>query len=183
MPAPSPAADAGITLLDVLVTIAVAAVLAAGAAPAFTGTIATADRTAALNALVGAIQLARNAAITRGADTVLCMAPAADQCGDSGAGAWESGLVVFVNEDRDSPPRRDDGEPILLVRKALPGVRITANREAFTFRRLERRSTNGTLVVCDRRGDAHARALIVSWTGRPRIAAVHADGTALECPR
>ena len=40
---------------------------------------------------------------------------------------------------------------------------------------------NGTLVFCDPRGSAHARAIIISHTGRPRVARLDADGKPLRC--
>jgi hypothetical protein len=41
---------------------------------------------------------------------------------------------------------------------------------------------NGTIVFCDARGSAHARAIIISHTGRPRVAQRDADGKPLRCP-
>ena len=58
---------------------------------------------------------------------------------------------------------------------------IVGNRPYFDFRPIMRRSTNGTLVFCDERGPAAARAVIVSYTGRPRVDTVAADGARLVC--
>ena len=43
-------------------------------------------------------------------------------------------------------------------------------------------ATNGTLVYCDRRREAAARALVISYTGRPRVAAEGPAGRDLDCP-
>ena len=43
------------------------------------------------------------------------------------------------------------------------------------------RATNGTLVVCDARDRAEARAVIVSYTGRPRVAWEDAAGKPYDC--
>lgn len=174
-------ATCGTSLLDLLVALAVAAIALTQAAPAFRHTIASAERTAALNGFVSAIQHARSAANTRAQETVLCKSPGAAQCRHGATVPWSAGALVFVNLDGDSPPRVDAGEPVLLAAAPPPGVTITGNREAFVFRPFGRRATNGTLVVCDRRGAPHARALIVSPTGRPRISAARPDGSALRC--
>jgi type IV fimbrial biogenesis protein FimT len=171
----------GISLLDLLIALAVTAILLTQAIPAFTHTVASADRAAAINALVSAIHLARNASVTRGEDVVLCKSTTGEDCERGPSSSWTGGAMVFVNRDQDEPPRVDVGEPVLLVQARAPGVQVDANREAFVLRPFERRSTNGTLVVCDRRGSRHARAVIVSWTGRPRVAPTRPDGTPLEC--
>jgi type IV fimbrial biogenesis protein FimT len=57
---------------------------------------------------------------------------------------------------------------------------ITSNRPYYEFR-VGRRSTNGTVVFCDRRGTAAARSVIVSYTARPRVADRDADGRPLQC--
>jgi hypothetical protein len=58
---------------------------------------------------------------------------------------------------------------------------IVANRPYFELRPLFRRSINGTVVFCDVRGSVAARAVIVSYTGRPRTDNVAADGQRLAC--
>ena len=57
---------------------------------------------------------------------------------------------------------------------------ITANRASFQFRPFFWRSTNGTVTFCDERGVAAARAVIVSYTGRPRVSD-RGPGRALTC--
>ena len=41
--------------------------------------------------------------------------------------------------------------------------------------------TNGTTIFCDGRGAPAAKAVIVSYTGRPRVDRVDADGRPLHC--
>ena len=84
-------------------------------------------------------------------------------------GEWSGGFLVFENSDRDEPPELDDGEILLHRHLASPSVKITANRRGFTLRATFLRATNGTLVVCDRAGRVTPRALVISYTGRPRI--------------
>ena len=58
---------------------------------------------------------------------------------------------------------------------------ITANRRLFEFRPFGRRSTNGTVTFCDRRGAEQARAVVVSFTGRPRVTRNGSGMAALIC--
>lgn len=169
----------GFTLLELLITLAVGAVLLTLAVPAFTNLVLDSRLTAAVNRFVHGMYVARHEALKSGADVAMCRSPSGQQC--TQVGRWETGFIVFVNRDRDDPPRVDTGERILQVEGAMPGGTVLANRSAFVFRPWSR-SVNGTFTFCDRRGTARARAVVVSYTGRPRAtSAAKADG-ALKCP-
>ena len=51
-----------------------------------------------------------------------------------------------------------------------------------TLETFGRHSSNGTITICDGRGSAEARAVIVSPNGRARSSKTRADGTPLICP-
>jgi type IV fimbrial biogenesis protein FimT len=89
--------------------------------------------------------------------------------------------MVYVNLDDRYPPLRAEAEPLLYVHTPELVGTIVSNRPYYEFRPGFRRSTNGTVVFCDRRGAAAARAVIVSYTGRPRVASRDADGRPLRC--
>lgn len=169
----------GYTLVELVVTLAVGALLLTLAIPTFTSVVLDSRLTAAVNRFVHGMYVARQAALESGMDITLCRSPGGRQC--TTAGRWDTGFIIFANRDGDDPPRVDPGEPILQVEGALAGPLILANRSAFVFRPWGR-SVNGTFTVCDRRGDTRARAVVVSYTGRPRAtSAAKADG-AQKCP-
>jgi type IV fimbrial biogenesis protein FimT len=89
---------------------------------------------------------------------------------------------MFANQDQDYPATVDANEPVLAIGDAFRHGNIHGNRREFVFRAFEIRSTNGTLVFCDARGAAHARAVVISYTGRPRIATTRPGGSPLRCP-
>ena len=170
----------GVTLLELLMVLTVAAVLASAAVPGVSAFALNAQRTADVNGFIAAVQLARGEAIKRGRPVVLCKTVDGSMCGDSDI-EFDRGWMVFVNDDSDRPPRRGDDEPQLHVyRPAMAGT-IKANRQLFEFRPFGRRSTNGTVTFCDRRGPDHARAVIVSYTGRPRVSPTGPGMTPLIC--
>ena len=168
------------TLLDLLVTLAVGAIVLTLAVPTLTNTLHDARRTARVNTFVHSAHLARSEAIKRGVDTVICRSADASTCSDAPA-AWSAGWIVFVNSDGREPARRDPTEPLILNYRT-PGGTISANRAVFVYRPFGKRATNGTIVFCDHRGSSAARAVIISYTGRPRVSNKDPSGRPLRCP-
>ncbi|MEM9334537.1 MAG: GspH/FimT family protein, partial [Pseudomonadota bacterium] len=133
-----------------------------------------------IDALFRAMYHAKQASVVRHERVTLCASRDGDRCLDSAD--WSVGWMMFENTDRDSPPQRDDDEPTLKVHAVHPDVEISSNRRYYTLRSTRRRATNGTLVVCDRTGRVPPRALVVSFTGRPRVAAETPRGRPYRCP-
>ena len=169
----------GFTLFELLMTIALAAIVLTIGLPSFSGMLARNRQHVEINALFHAIHLARKESIRR--HQVMSLCPSADRRTCSGSTDWSSGWILFNNSDRDSPPQVDPGEAVVLAHAVEESLQITANRRAFTLRATFRRATNGTIVFCDRVGRIAPRALVVSYTGRPRVAAARPDGTPYIC--
>jgi type IV fimbrial biogenesis protein FimT len=170
----------GFTLWELLCVLTIAGVSLAWGAPALRGLLSDARRTSEVNAFVAAVQLARSESAKRARSVVLCKTEDWLRCGGSEM-RFDAGWMVFVNEDGTRPPHRAPGEPLLLARRPRTGASATANRHLFEFRPFGLRSTNGTVTFCDWRGAAAARAVIVSYTGRPRVSADAPDGAPLSC--
>jgi type IV fimbrial biogenesis protein FimT len=169
----------GFSLWELLCTLGIAAVALTAAVPSFRSFLLDARLTADVNGWVLAVQVARSEAFKRGRPVIVCKTVDTASCGapDSGAG-W----MVYVNLDDEYPPRRSAGEPLLFTHTAELAGTIVSNRPFYEFRP-DRRSTNGTVVFCDARGAAAAKAVIVSYTGRPRVSALDANGRPLACAR
>lgn len=170
----------GFSLLEFLVVALIVATALAAGVPAMSWLIQDAQRTADINALVTSIQLARSESAKRSLPVVLCKTADRRNCGDSSV-QYEQGWMVFVDEDGDDPPELDAGEQLLYAYRPRIVGTIRSNRARYTFRPYFRRSTNGTIIFCDRRGTGAARAVIVSYTGRPRVADLGPGGRSLIC--
>jgi type IV fimbrial biogenesis protein FimT len=170
----------GFNLFELLMAMAVFAVLTGLAAPSFNNLILDSRRTAVVNGFVHALFLARSAAIQRAKIVTLCRSMDGERC--SPGSAWAAGWMVFANDDRDEPPVRDLNEAVLAVHAAWPSGTITSNRNYYSFRPHRQGVVNGTIVFCDRRGATHARAIIISQTGRPRVSNRDSSGKPLRCP-
>lgn len=170
----------GFTLWELLCSLTVTGIALGLAAPSFETFILDSRRTADINALVLAIQLARSESAKRGTPVVLCKTADLLQCGGNEI-RYDTGWMVFVNEDGVRPPDRSEYEPLLLVHEPETDGRITSNRDLYEFRPYRKRSTNGSVVFCDHRGALAARVVIVSYTGRPRVSDRDASGQTLKC--
>lgn len=172
-------APRGFSLYELLLTLSLIAVLAGLALPSFGAIAARSRMSAEINALFHAVHLARKESIMRRRTVSICAAAGGSAC--SGSRDWTTGWIMFENLDGDGPPQRDSGEPLLQVHQPNPAVRITANRSSFTLRATQRRATNGTIVVCDEAGRTAPRALVISYTGRPRVALKNTRGDSYAC--
>ena len=170
----------GFTLIEMLLALAVMAVLIAIAVPSFEALLLESRLTSAVNALVHAVHLARVVAHQEIRNVVVCRTD--DGGGCAAAGNWNSGWIVFVNDDGDDPPVVDPGETVRHAVQPLAVPSILSNRRAYVVRPMDRRATNGTVTFCDRRGVPSARAVVISYTGRPRVTSRSASGRALACP-
>ena len=171
---------AGMTLWELLVTLVVVGTVAGLGVPSFEALGSDSRQTADINAFVTAIQFARSEAAKRGRAVVLCNTVDLARC-ENGAIGYDVGWMVFVNEDGARPPQRSAVEPLLYRYEPASDGPIMSNRRLFEFRAFRKRSTNGTVTFCDRRGARAARALIVSYTGRPRVSTSGPGGRPLAC--
>lgn len=170
----------GWTLYELLTALIVLGVVSGLAVPAFEDIVLDSRRTTAINGFVLAIQLARSEAAKRARPVVVCASADGVYCAGRSM-RYDHGWIVFVNEDGARPPQRSSNEPLLYSHEPELVGSIIGNRELFEFRPFNKRSTNGTVVFCDRRGAAAARAVIVSYTGRPRVSARGPGNRPLDC--
>ena len=170
----------GLTLWELLCTLALVAVTLSAGVPTFRVLLLDARLTADVNGWILAVQLARSEAAKRGRSVIVCKTVDTWRCGDA-ALPVDAGWMVYVNLDDQYPPQRSATEPLLYIHEAQLAGTVISNRPYYEFRPGRRRSTNGTVVFCDGRGAAAARAVIISYTGRPRVAGVDSDGHPLKC--
>jgi type IV fimbrial biogenesis protein FimT len=169
----------GYSLFELLMTLGLVAIILTLGIPSFGNIVANNRLRTDVDAVFHAIHLARKESIVRRRVVSIC--PTVDGQSCEAVLDWSSGWMTFVNIDRDWPAVRDKNEPVLRWIRVNPANRITANRRSFSLRSTDLRATNGTLIFCDRSGRATPRALVVSYTGRPRVAYEDRRGKAYAC--
>lgn len=101
----------GFTLIELMVTLLVAAILLGVAVPNFSRLVESNRVTAATNELVAALNGARSEAVRRGRDVVICASDDGNDCG--AANGWRDGWLMFG--DTDGNGALDAGEEVLRV--------------------------------------------------------------------
>ncbi len=170
----------GFTLFELIITLAIAAVVVGLAAPSFSSMIQDNRLSGQSLGFIAALNLARSEAIKRRVQVTLCKSANGQDCvADAGATNWGQGWIVFV-ENVNQNATRDANEPILRVHGNLAGNnRLTGNFN-FTDSIAYQPSGDtvglgtGTLALCDNRNDdALSPAIVINATGRPRLIQVN----------
>lgn len=108
----------GFTLVELLVTLTLLAILTALATPSFSETIRQWRRDSATRAFTSHLQVARAEAIKSSRKVVICTSSTGTAC--SGNSEWRDGWLIFL--DLDSDKVVDVGERVVAVRAAVPGI-------------------------------------------------------------
>lgn len=115
----------GVTLVELMVTLAIAVILLAIAVPGFQSLIRSNRLTTTTNAFIAALNLARTEAIKRNARVTLCKTadPNATAPNCAASATWSQGAIVFV--DRGTVGTVESGDTLLRVLGPFPDVTIT----------------------------------------------------------
>lgn len=171
----------GYSLFDLIITSTVASVLGVGAV-SMTGLVQDTRMTATVNQIMGDLSLARSEAIKRNTIIVLCKSNNGASC--STDAAWNNGWIVFTDDNNNH--NVDSGETIIHVQQALEGSLTLRYGETGTYSYVRYNPSGevwpgATFSFCDNRGADHAKAVIVYWTGRPRVSTRTSEGGPLSC--
>ena len=87
--------DTGFTLIEMIVTVAIVAILSSMAAPSFRGMLENNRATAVANELVSGLLLARSEALKRRNNVTLCTSTDQTACAGNGEKNFSKGWIVF----------------------------------------------------------------------------------------
>jgi len=172
----------GFTLIELMVVMAIAAILLSLAAPSLSGLVRSSSMSNAVNTFMADARFARSSAVSLGGAVIMCRSDnpsaATPTCGTgpgTGGNGWVSGWIIF--QDLDGNGNHNATDPLLRVQGPLTSVNSIGNSSTkleFTGTGRLKSLSSGTMTLQfgsapNFPNDAQ-RVVCVSLGGRVRIA-------------
>ena len=170
--------EMGFTLVELIVTMAIAAIILTQAVPSFSTMISNNRLTTQTNDLVADINLARSEAIKRGLRVILCRTAnpnaVAATCGGT-ANTWSTSWLLYADDDGSGVFESANDTLIRIGHPAQSTITVMTN--ATSNNNLEYNPDGTTneggntaiFAICDDRGTANGLQINVNGMGRPRL--------------
>lgn len=158
----------GMTLIELMITLAIFAILIAIAAPSFNDTIKGNRIESGLRELAGNLKFARSEAVNTQRTITICHL-------DSGGtpscdGVWSDGLTIFFDDDADGD--LENAADIIRVTQNVGANALTVNDlggvalNLIQFGARGTANSKATIKLCDASANVkHARAILLESTG------------------
>jgi type IV fimbrial biogenesis protein FimT len=171
----------GFTLVELMVAVAIVAVLTSLAAPSMRLFIGNWQVSNAVNAFMGSMQLARAEAVKKGRTVRMCRSSNSRTCGtgNNSPGGWNSGWIVYIDNDGDGS-NVGPGDTVVYTQNALSNFDgIVSNRPnpiVYSPTGLLKGGTGMQAMTFNWDSDGEIRkTLCINFTGRAFIATSNAD--------
>lgn len=162
----------GFTLVELIVTLAIAAILIS-LSVSVPNLLRHETISSQTNNLVADLSLSRSEAIKTGEQVLICKSQDQIQCSNNGD--WNAGRLIFI--DRNKNYQKDPGEQTIRVRQALPSSLSLKFRawgpgsgRYLSYQPSGFVQQNGTFAFCDRNRHVRPRGVLIMQSGRNRIA-------------
>lgn len=163
----------GMTILELLITMALLGVVAALALPSMMDGLGRSSARSATRSFTSALSLARSEAVKAGSRVSICPSVDGEDCS---AGSWSTGWIVFIDADGDADGDTgsvDAGDTVLRRFEPLAGVTLSVspatNLLRYDAKGYGLNAAALTFSLCPLDGNtANARRIEVSLSGRAR---------------
>ncbi|MFT4247693.1 MAG: GspH/FimT family pseudopilin [Pseudomonas sp.] len=150
----------GFTLVELMITVAVMAILVAIGFPGFQSVLASNRVATGTNELIASLALARGEAVRNTVSSGVCPSATGTDCGND----WSEGWLVW--QDVDGNGNLDDAEPVLRYSQGRLGLELS--------------SRGVTKFIFDSRGRATGRDVSDTVAAGAQVIAVRATGCSAE---
>jgi type IV fimbrial biogenesis protein FimT len=164
----------GVTLLEMMIALAVSAIVLTLVAPNVQNILTKNRITAEINEMSGLLQFARFTSIDQRTTTIVCPSSDFETCSND----WDAPKIVFI--DANGNDSRDNDEPLLQSSQNISrNNNMTSTANLIRFLDIGGTDTPATITLCPDSNEAtYARALFVTLQGRSRISTdANNDGT------
>lgn len=182
--------QSGFTLIELMIVVTIAAILATVAVPSFQNTIKRNRVETQIRSFSEMLKLARSEAVSTQRFVTVCNADNTGLCGTSAVPGWSNGWSVFYDDDLggdiDTP-----ATDLLKIHDEINDNVLTVRNDSATnipivrFNRLGATTAGTALLVkiCDSGNDSdYVRALIIEPSGVAVRSTTDLAGVALACP-
>ncbi len=163
----NPSKNLGVSLVELLVSLSVVAILITVSAPGMKALIVNNRIDNVADEVYGSLMLARSEAVKRQRTVSLCSTVDDLTCDESNSG-WHHGWLIFTDESDDGL-LNDSDQLIRRIAEQSDLISIIWNR-GYSLRFNSRGQTTqaGTFRICDQENSTDSKAIVISMTGRLR---------------
>lgn len=172
--------QAGFTLLELLITLSIVAIILGVGTPSFLNLSQDNNLIGQTNSMLGTIRFARSEAIKRNTDVIICQSSNGVEC--TNLEDWTQGMMVFVDTNNNGvyeAPANPDAIDLRvddLIIKIQDDLDVDYTISSATYGAAQPLSFNssgyldnsGDIKICDQRGEDYCRVIAIELSGRTR---------------
>lgn len=156
----------GFTLIELMVTLAVAAIVLLIAIPNYQAMVMSNRIASQANQVITALNYARSEAVKRGATATACSSNGGTSC--AGNTDWSTGWLVYVDANANNTV--DAGELLRSWPSLKGGNTLNSGRQQIVFTATGFATvSNTTFNLCDKRGAGDGRSIVINAMGRSYV--------------